>query len=88
MEDYLYDGVLKDDDEAGVPYGDWYDTRSDEYGRWYDCRSDVYSEWYDTRSDVYGFKYDLAGELWSKDEDGAQKTINRFEKKLNKRLGS
>lgn len=88
MEDYLYDGVLKDDDEAGVPYGDWYDTRSDEYSRWYDCRSDVYSEWYDTRSEVYGFKYDLAGELWSEDEDGAQKTINRFEKKLNKRLGS
>jgi hypothetical protein len=47
----------------------------------------MYSEWYDTRSDVYGFKYDLAGELWSKDEDGAQKTINRFEKKLNKRVG-
>ncbi len=87
MEDYFYDGVLKDDDEAGVPYGDWYDTRSDEYSRWYDCRSDVYSEWYDARSDVYGFKYDLAGELWSKDAEGAQKTIDRFEKKVNKRLG-
>ena len=88
MEEYLYDGVLKDDDEAGVPYGDWYDTRSDEYSRWYDCRSGVYSEWYDSRSDVYSFKYDLAGEFWSKDADGAQKTIDRFAKKVNKRLGS
>ena len=87
IEDYFYDGILKDDDDAGVPYGDWYDTRSDEYSRWYDCRSDVYSEWYDSRSEVYSLKFDLAGELWSSDETGAQKTIDRFEKKVNKRLG-
>ena len=88
LEDYFYDGVLKDDDEAGVSFDEWYDTRSDEFDRWYDCRSDVYSDWYDTRYDVYDFKFDLAGELWSEDADGAQKTIDRFEKKVNKRLGT
>ena len=77
--------ALKDSDESGVDYSDWYDTKSDEYSRWYDTKSDVYSEWYDSRSDIYDFYYDLSGEFYSDDQERVDKVIDKFKTRIEKK---
>lgn len=85
LQKHMYEGVLDDQDESGVEYDDWYDTRSNEYDEWYDSRSDIYDEWYDSRSDVYDFYYDLSSELYDEDKDGVAKEIGKFKERIEKR---
>lgn len=86
MNDYFYDGIL-DDAQDRINYSDWYDVCSDEYSQWYDTSSEVYSIYYDAASDIYSFYYDLSGELYSGDMERAEKTYEKFLRKIDKAKG-
>lgn len=84
MYKYYYNGVLKKARKT-TSYSEWSGARSDVYGWWSDARSDVYSIWSDTFSDIYSFWSDLRSEVYSKDMDKAQKVIDKFQKKVDRK---
>lgn len=86
MNDYFYEGIL-DDAQDRINYSDWYDVCTDEYSQWYDTSSEVYSIYYDAALDIYSFYYDLSGELYSGDLERAEKTYEKFLRKIDKAKG-
>ena len=84
IHQYYYNGILKKGKKT-ASYSVWNEARSDEYSWWSDARSTVYSTWSDTYSDIYSFWSDLRSEVYSKDWDTAQKVIDKFQKKLDRK---
>lgn len=81
MYDIYYDGIIKDAYDT-EDYDVWSDVSSDAYDDWYDARSDVYDIWYDARSDIYDFQYDLRSEVYDRDDERAQKKMDKFKKSI------
>ena len=98
LYDDIYDGILDeiyDDFYAGIiedgmestTYSEWADVRSDAYKMWADARSDCYEIWADVRSEIYNFWSDIRSDIFGDDIDDAKKTIEKFEKKIQKMYG-
>ncbi|MBQ7922700.1 MAG: hypothetical protein IJ325_09010 [Clostridia bacterium] len=64
----IYNGLLKDMQDA------FYEDMLDDPDT-----APSYSEWYDVRSDVYNFYYDMRGELWEDEYRKDRKNFGRLQ---------
>lgn len=86
MYDAFYNGVISDAYDY-IPYAVWSEIHSQEYSMWSDTHSDVYRTNSDACTDVYRFASDIRGELYARDQEGAEKSLQRFKAKIARLKG-